>query len=128
MPRRRTHTKFNLFLGLPLTLGAILYSLKIPLLPLLIFSICFIYGTLYFSPDLDLANQIKFFSLKGILTAPFRLYSGIFRHRRFSHKPILGTLSRIILFETNYTTTTKYSDKINSISIWQNQQACCNGL
>ncbi|OGN66749.1 MAG: hypothetical protein A2888_02825 [Chlamydiae bacterium RIFCSPLOWO2_01_FULL_28_7] len=47
------------------------------------------------NPDMDLANKIKLFSLRGILTLPFRGYSLIFKHRGISHSPIFGTFTRI---------------------------------
>jgi uncharacterized metal-binding protein len=48
------------------------------------------------SPDLDLANQIKLFSIKGLFTLPFRFYSVFFRHRGLSHNPIFGSFTRIL--------------------------------
>lgn len=48
------------------------------------------------NPDMDLSHQIKLFSLRGFFSLPFRFYSRIFRHRGISHKPILGSLTRII--------------------------------
>jgi uncharacterized metal-binding protein len=48
------------------------------------------------SPDVDLAHQIRFFSLRGFLTMPFRLYAKFFRHRGISHSFFLGSLTRIL--------------------------------
>ena len=47
------------------------------------------------NPDLDLANKIRLFSIRGLLTLPFRLYSYFFSHRGLSHHPLLGSLTRI---------------------------------
>lgn len=92
----RTHVKFNFFIALPLLLFIVFYLFN-PLIPnALSFTVCFIYATLYMNPDLDLAYKIKLFSLKGLLTIPFRSYSLIFKHRGISHSPILGTLSRVL--------------------------------
>ena len=48
------------------------------------------------NPDLDLIHQIKLFSLRGLLTLPFRFYSKIFKHRGLSHSIIFGTATRIL--------------------------------
>src|SRR3989304_2034863 len=91
----KKHVKFNIFF-LPLILFFIFYIFKSSFLHLTIFSLTFIYSTLFMSPDLDLANQIKFFSIRGFFTLPFRFYSIFFRHRGLSHYPIIGSLTRIL--------------------------------
>jgi len=91
----KTHTKLNLLICLPITLGICVYLLQTEPRLLLVFSGCFIYGTLYMSPDLDLAKSIKLFSLRGFLTLPFRGYSRLFRHRGLSHNLFLGTATRL---------------------------------
>ena len=48
------------------------------------------------SPDVDVANQIKLFSLRGLITLPFRLYAALFSHRGISHHPIWGSITRIV--------------------------------
>jgi uncharacterized metal-binding protein len=48
------------------------------------------------NPDMDMANQIKLFSWKGLLTLPFRFYALFFHHRGISHRFLLGTLTRIL--------------------------------
>ena len=96
MPNYRTHSLTNLFLILPFaTWGA--YRLFEPAQEEgATFIGCFIYATLFMSPDVDLAHQNKLFSLKGLLTLPFRLYALLFSHRGLSHMPIVGTLTRLI--------------------------------
>lgn len=63
---------------------------------LAIFSGTFLYATLFMTPDLDLAHKIKLFSLRGLLSLPFRSYSFFFKHRGLSHHIIFGTLSRLL--------------------------------
>ncbi len=96
MPSYRTHVSVNLFLALPLSLAAMKYTAQSPLADMAIFSAAFIYGTLFLHPDLDLVRNTPLFSLKGLLTLPFRPYSYLFRHRGISHMPIIGTLTRIL--------------------------------
>jgi uncharacterized metal-binding protein len=48
------------------------------------------------NPDVDISDKNKLFSLKGLLTFPFRLYSKIFKHRGLSHSPIFGTMTRLL--------------------------------
>ena len=95
MAKYKTHSAFNIFLALPATLWALIYFFN-PSYPfLIVFILCFIYSTLYMNPYLDLANQIRLFSIRGILTLPFRGYAYIFKHRGISHSFFLGTVSRV---------------------------------
>jgi uncharacterized metal-binding protein len=96
MAQYKTHTQFNLLLALPLLVVGMVYFLHPTYLHLLIFSAAFVYATLFMNPDLDLANQIKLLSIRGLLTLPFRAYSSIFRHRGLSHSPFFGTLTRMV--------------------------------
>lgn len=96
MPQYKTHNHFNFFLILPIVILGGYYFLSIPKRDLIIFSSAFAYSSLFMNPDLDLANKIKLFSLRGVLTIPFRTYSWIFRHRGLSHHLILGTLTRVL--------------------------------
>lgn len=98
MPAYRTHVSVNLFLGLPLSLAALKYTVSSTPIDMSCFAAAFIYGTLFLHPDVDLARNVRLLSLKGLLTLPFRPYSYLFRHRGFSHMPIVGTLSRVIWF------------------------------
>lgn len=95
MARYKTHVTFNLLLGYPL--GAFVfyhyYSSSHPLFAL--FSSSFLLSTLFLNPDLDIANSIKLFSTRGLLTLPFRPYSYVFSHRGISHFPIIGTITRL---------------------------------
>jgi uncharacterized metal-binding protein len=96
MPNYRTHSVTNLFLILPLAYTGAAYFFKPTQEEAATFIGCFTYATLFMSPDVDLAYQNKLFSLKGVLTLPFRLYALIFSHRGLSHMPIIGTLTRLI--------------------------------
>lgn len=96
MPAYRTHVTMNLFLGLPLALAALKYTVLSSPSDMLSFSGAFIYGTYFLHPDMDLARNIRLFSIKGLLTLPFRPYSYLFRHRGLSHMPIIGTITRVL--------------------------------
>lgn len=96
MAQYKTHSLFNIFLALPATVIALLYFINPPPHLLATYAGFFTYATLFMSPDMDLAHQIKFFSLRGILTAPFRLYSKFFSHRGLSHSILFGSMTRIL--------------------------------
>lgn len=96
MSNYKTHVKFNLFLALPVSVAGIYYLYSPPNAFLLTFVTAFCYGTCFMNPDLDLIHQIKLFSLRGLLTLPFRFYSKIFKHRGLSHSILFGTASRIL--------------------------------
>jgi len=96
MPSYRTHVSVNLFLGLPLGVAALKYTVQSTPMDIGSFAAAFIYGTLFLHPDLDLARNIRLLSLKGLLTLPFRPYSYLFRHRGISHIPVVGTLTRLL--------------------------------
>jgi len=89
------HVRFNLFLALPIILGLGYYFLRPSYLLIITFAAVFSYSTLFMNPDLDVANQIKLFSIRGMLTFPFRSYAILFKHRGLSHNLILGSLTRI---------------------------------
>jgi uncharacterized metal-binding protein len=96
MSNYKTHVAFNLFLALPVTTAGAYYLYE-PSRPFLItFILAFFYGTCFMNPDLDLIHQIKLFSIRGILTLPFRFYSKIFKHRGLSHSILFGTATRVL--------------------------------
>lgn len=95
MPCYRTHARFNLILALPLILAGLI-NREAALPDICCFVSAFAYATILIHPDLDLAYQTKLFSLKGLLTLPFRPYSWICRHRGVSHWPVLGTATRLL--------------------------------
>lgn len=96
MAQYKTHAKFNLLLAMPCFSLVVYLCFTKDVHLLSIFALAFSYATLFMNPDLDLAHQIKFLSVRGILTAPFRLYSKIFSHRGLSHSIIFGTLTRLL--------------------------------
>lgn len=91
----KTHVKFNVIFTFPISIFLLLYFLKPSFKETIFFSSSFLYATLFMSPDVDLAHKNSLFSLKGILTMPFRIYSLLFKHRGISHMPIVGSFTRI---------------------------------
>lgn len=98
MSSYKTHSSFNLIIALPLLIVGGTYYLHTDPFDLGLFALAFIYGTFFMSPDMDLANQIKLFSVKGLLTIPFRSYAMVFRHRGISHSWLWGTVTRVLWF------------------------------
>ena len=96
MAQYKTHSFVNIIIALPLFLWGIFYTYKPNYEIMIIFSICFIYSTLYMSPDVDISNKIKLFSIRGLLTLPFRFYSLIFKHSGIFHSFFLGTITRVL--------------------------------
>lgn len=95
MSNYKTHVTFNLCIALPIAIASICY-VKTPLPLIITFTAAFFYGTCFMNPDLDLIHQVKLFSLRGLLTLPFRLYSKIFKHRGLSHSFLFGTATRVL--------------------------------
>jgi uncharacterized metal-binding protein len=100
MANYKTHARFNLFLILPILVGLNYYFMHTPERLLVIFIAAFTYATLFMNPDLDLVHQVNLFSLRGLLTLPFRGYSKVFRHRGISHSFLLGSVTRILWLST----------------------------
>lgn len=96
MSQYRGHVLFNIYIGLPITIGAFYYLLHPSVYLLIVLGLSFVYGTLYMSPDMDYANKIRVTSLRGFLTLPFRSYSRVFKHRGMSHSIFLGTFTRLV--------------------------------
>ncbi len=91
----KQHAQFNIFIALPLFLGAMHYFLHPVRNLMLTFTGAFVYSTLFMNPDLDLASQIRLFSIRGFFTLPFRSYAKLFSHRGLSHNLVLGSFTRI---------------------------------
>ncbi|MBS0621926.1 MAG: DUF2227 family putative metal-binding protein [Verrucomicrobia bacterium] len=96
MANYRAHSLINLFIALPPLAAVALFAVGVPKELVVTGGLAFIYGTLFMSPDVDLAYQIKLFSLRGLLSLPFYTYSMIFRHRGLSHNLLFGTATRVI--------------------------------
>ncbi|WP_445475665.1 metal-binding protein [Methanococcoides methylutens] len=59
-----------------------------------IFSISYLFATFFLSPDLDIESKpYKRWKIFKVLWWPYKV---IFKHRGFSHNPILGPLSIVI--------------------------------
>ncbi len=91
----KTHVAFNITLALPIISIGVYHFLDPNWKLGLTFIGAFVYSTLFMNPDLDVANRIKLFSLRGLFTLPFRGYAKLFKHRGISHSIFLGSLTRI---------------------------------
>jgi uncharacterized metal-binding protein len=96
MSQYKEHSKFNIFVALPVLLATAFYFLHSHHYLLLTFAGTFTYSTLFMSPDMDLAYQIRLFSLRGLFSLPFRSYAQFFSHRGLSHHIIFGSATRIL--------------------------------
>lgn len=96
MSQYKEHSKFNIFVALPVLLAGAFYFLHPHHYLLLTFAGTFVYSTLFMSPDMDLAYQIRLFSLRGFFSLPFRSYAQFFSHRGLSHNFVLGSATRIL--------------------------------
>lgn len=96
MSQYKEHSKFNIFVALPVLLAAAFYFFHPHHYLLLTFAGTFVYSTLFMSPDMDLAYQIRLYSLRGFFSLPFRSYAQFFSHRGLSHNFVLGSVTRII--------------------------------
>ncbi|MEZ5335276.1 MAG: metal-binding protein [Methanolobus sp.] len=61
---------------------------------LLIFSLGYIFATFFLSPDLDI--QSKPYKRWGLLKILWWPYKVIFKHRGYSHHPVIGPLSIVL--------------------------------
>jgi len=127
MSMYKGHTRFQLFVAFLLLL-IIVYLLMRPHLYFMItFASVFAYSTLFMSPDLDLAYQIRLFSVRGFFSIPFRSYAKFFSHRGLSHNFFLGSATRILwllgwftlIFLVLYKTLPTQSTFLNFYKIYQ---------
>lgn len=95
MKRYKKHAQLNLFIALPILLGAIYYFLHPNRELIIAFSAAFIYSAFFMNPGLNLTSQARLISLRGILSSPFRLYAKIFAYRGLARHIIFGPLTRI---------------------------------
>lgn len=74
-------------------------GVNVPTTPALSFAATYLVGTLYVTPDMDLAEQARTVRPKrrwgrfGALWVPYGLY---FRHRGISHSYLVGPMTRIV--------------------------------
>lgn len=59
-----------------------------------VFSISYLFATFFLSPDLDIES--KSYKRWGVLKIIWWPYKVIFKHRGFSHNPVIGPLSIVI--------------------------------
>lgn len=81
---------------MPIILGICTYLIKLDKNLLYLFAASFVYGSFFLGPDLDMANRLKLFSIRGFFTLPFRPYATLFHRRGISRSLLFGTISRII--------------------------------
>lgn len=101
MPSGKTHNLINLVcfgvLSSGVVLGQLIGALHVSFAQSLLFSACYMIGTFFLSPDLDLAsgnvNSKRYWGALGFLWVP---YSKLFRHRGMSHTWVVGPLTRLI--------------------------------
>ncbi len=96
MPSGRVHLKLEIGLLFLLGIGGeILCRMGlIPGLGLGVFLLCYIFSSLFLSPDLDLweSRAVRRWGIGRVLWYP---YSKVFRHRRTSHHLVFGPFTRI---------------------------------
>jgi len=103
MPSGKTHTRIDLLMLIVL-IGVASYFWD-PLTDYFgrdefveyggVFVVAYMFGTFLLSPDMDL-NTSDPMKNWGVLRLLWRPYAQLFKHRGFSHVPILGTLTRIV--------------------------------
>ncbi|MCH9631258.1 MAG: hypothetical protein S4CHLAM37_12800 [Chlamydiia bacterium] len=96
MSNYKTHNSFNILFLLPLAAAGVYLYMNPTNMQLIVFVSVFLYATLFMSPDMDVANKIRWLSLRGLLSIPFKSYARVFKHRGISHSIFLGTLTRIL--------------------------------
>jgi len=96
MPSGRVHLKIEagLLFGWTALAGFLLASRVISVEGVIAFVLAYAFSALFLSPDLDLARSRAFrrWGLARWLWIPYAL---LFRHRRLSHHPILGFVTRL---------------------------------
>lgn len=95
MPLRATHIKVNSYIFLPIFIGSLYFFTTKSIELLTTAAASFLYATLYLSPDdLDMAKNVKLFTVRGVLTFPFRGLSNVLKHRGVSHT-LFGPIIKI---------------------------------
>jgi len=97
MPSGRVHLRIEagLLFGWTAVAGFLLASRVVPVEGVIAFVLAYAFSMLFLSPDLDLARSRAFrrWGLARWLWIPYAL---LFRHRRLSHHPILGFVTRLV--------------------------------
>lgn len=105
MPNGNTHNKINITILFLILLGlhapfcnANIPSEYLSVTSIAVFSIAFLFGTYYLSPDLDIKSDPL--NRWGIFKIIWKPYQKIFGHRGKLHNPILGPLIIILTVGT----------------------------
>lgn len=100
MAKGKTHDTINIF-ALFLLILPLLSSIVKDLILLSVFTISYIFGTLFLSPDLDLKNTLPY-KRWGKFSFIWLIYSKIIPHRSWlSHGFLIGTIFRILWLIVN---------------------------
>ena len=91
VPSYKSHDKINLACLIILVIAAIHY--KINFVTLIIFTLSFLFGSRYLSPDIDVDSRI--YRRWGLLRFFWKPYKDLFKHRGISHNLILGPVTLI---------------------------------
>ena len=94
MANGKTHSIINFFSIACASLLLFLFS-TLPYKIVFISTVSAIFGTIFLSPDLDLKHSESLKSW-GWFKWIWTIYHRCFRHRKFSHYFVLGTISRIL--------------------------------
>ncbi|SFM29516.1 metal-binding protein [Methanolobus profundi] len=102
MPEVKTHDRINTAVLLALMSGLYYIMWKeiapvaeyLDIYMLLVFALAYLFATFYLSPDLDINS--KPYKRWGILKFLWWPYKVIFKHRGFSHNPIIGPLTIVL--------------------------------
>lgn len=100
MPDSKTHDAINIGIMLTILAGLSFLAIRdihplaakyLDIYTILLFSFSYLFGTFFLSPDLDIESTP--YKRWGLLRFFWWPYKVIFKHRGFSHNPILGPLS-----------------------------------
>jgi uncharacterized metal-binding protein len=100
MPDAKTHDAINIGIMVTILAGLSYLAIRdihpmaarhLDIYTILLFSFSYLFGTFFLSPDLDIeSTPYKRWGLLRFIWWPYKV---IFKHRGFSHNPILGPLS-----------------------------------
>ncbi|WP_135606803.1 metal-binding protein [Methanococcoides sp. NM1] len=103
MPDAKTHDKINIAVLIVVLVGLSYLTIwkenemavrYLDIYRISVFSISYLFATFFLSPDLDIESKpYKRWKMFKILWWPYKV---IFKHRGFSHNPVIGPLSIVI--------------------------------
>jgi uncharacterized metal-binding protein len=98
LPSANTHFKIEFYILVPLCYVVFRFSEELPFpetdLSVPVFAGLYLFSSFLLSPDLDMKNS-KARKRWSFLSALWIPYSKVFKHRKISHNPIFGPLTRI---------------------------------